>query len=510
MEGGKGEQAKSTNIRFIILVLGVLLSTSIYCDQQALSFTVICMQDVVQEQSQNSSEVHWLDDPAKKNALFSVVAVGQLAGTIPVVPLMQAVGLRYTYAFYGIVAGCGTLMIPLSVAVGHLFVMIARFLQGFAMAIAFVSVGAITSQWSVIRESGTYIAFLSCSPQLSSVITLPLASAYCESSLGWRSLYYTLGGVVLVAVAAFLFLYRDDPRKHWMVSEKELSAIAKGKDSQSSVREPVPYKEICMDRCILSVLLTTFGGNMAFFIFLHYGPTIINKAFGFNVAETGFATALPYALCLLLKFVAGPLFDLSTFISERNRMIMFASLSQGVMMLCFFALSQASSKVTAQIAFSGAVAFNGLNIVGSIKCAQVVARQHVHFVLVCITIIGCLVSFILPAVVAVFCPTNSMTEWSRLFLGAGFFVLLCNIPFLIFARSEPAPWTQSLAQRKSTSVEKGEQLVVAQDHRIHPESPKTLESGDAPLFWRSESAEHGSASINSPLFKNGQTGEQKS
>ncbi|VDL73851.1 unnamed protein product [Nippostrongylus brasiliensis] len=316
MEGGKGEQAKSTNIRFIILVLGVLLSTSIYCDQQALSFTVICMQDVVQEQSQNSSE-------------------GPQKGVTP-----------YTYAFYGIVAGCGTLMIPLSVAVGHLFVMIARFLQGFAMAIAFVSVGAITSQWSVIRESGTYIAFLSCSPQLSSVITLPLASAYCESSLGWRSLYYTLGGVVLVAVAAFLFLYRDDPRKHWMVSEKELSAIAKGKDSQSSVREPVPYKEICMDRCILS-------------------------AFGFNVAETGFATALPYALCLLLKFVAGPLFDLSTFISERNRMIMFASLSQGVMMLCFFALSQASSKVSAQIAFSGAVAFNGLNIVGSIKCAQV-------------------------------------------------------------------------------------------------------------------------------------------
>ncbi|PIO68662.1 transporter, major facilitator family protein [Teladorsagia circumcincta] len=343
---------------------------AIYCDQQALSFTIICMQDVVESQKTNTTGEHWLENPGKKNALFSVIAVGQLFGTVPIVPIMHAIGLRYTFALYGLVAACGTLMLPLAVEFGHVFLMVTRLLQGFAMAIAFVSVAAITSHWSVLIESGTYIAILSCSPQFASVLTMPLASAFCESSFGWRYLYYTLGIASLAAVVAFFCLYRDDPKNHWMVSSRELSAISLGKEGQSS-REPVPYKEICLDRTMQAVLLTTFGGNTAFFIFLHYGPTFINKALGFDIAETGFATALPYALCVVLKFVAGPLFDRSTFISEKYRMIMFASLSQGVMVICFLVLSQASNRLVAQIAYSAAAAFNGLNIVGSIKCAQV-------------------------------------------------------------------------------------------------------------------------------------------
>ncbi|XGW18446.1 hypothetical protein V3C99_002794 [Haemonchus contortus] len=464
---------KSSHVRFAILIFSLLLSTAIYCDQQALSFTIICMRDVVESQTSNATEDHWLENPAQKNALFSIVAVGQLIGTIPIVPILHAIGMRYTFVFYGVVATCGTLMLPLAVEFGYAFVMVTRFMQGFAMAIAFVSVGTITSHWSALLESGTYIAILSCSAQLAPVLTLPLASAFCESSLGWSYVYYLFGITSVIVVMAFFTLYRDDPKNHWMVNPTELSAISLGKEGQS-IKEPVPYKDICLDRCMQAVLLTTFGGNTAFFIFLHYGPTFINKALGLDITETGFATALPYALCLMLKFVAGPLFDHSTFISERNRMVMFASLSQGVMAICFFVLSQAHNKMVAQVAYSAAAAFNGLNIVGSIKCAQVVARQHVHFVMVCVTIGGCVISFILPFVVALFCPNNSMHEWSRLFFGTGLFVIVCCCPFLFLARSEPAPWTKSAAFRAvSTEQEKGQSMpsMGKCEIRIFPGSP---------------------------------------
>ncbi|KAK6019779.1 hypothetical protein OSTOST_14576 [Ostertagia ostertagi] len=261
------------------------------------------------------------------------------------------------------------------------------------MAIAFVSVGAITSHWSVLVESGTYIAILSCSPQDGES-----EGIVCHFSWKGRSIY---------------------------------------------PGEPVPYKEICLDRTMQAVLLTTFGGNTAFFIFLHYGPTFINKALGFDISETGFATALPYALCVVLKFLAGPLFDHSTFISEKYRMIMFASLSQGVMVICFLVLSQ-------------------------------VARQHVHFVMVGVTLGGCAICFILPVVVALLCPNNTLDEWSRLFLGVGFFVLLCNVPFLFLASSEPAPWTKSAAFREASGKNLMAQSMGSMekcDTRIHPESP---------------------------------------
>ncbi|VDM54299.1 unnamed protein product [Angiostrongylus costaricensis] len=283
---------------------------------------------------------HWLNDPTKKNLLFSVVAIGQLLGTLPVVPALLTCLYRYTFSLYGILTAFATLAIPIAVDLGHGFLTAMRILQGFSMGIVFVSVGAITSHWSVHRESGTYIAILSCSPQLAAVLTMPLAGAFC-GSFSWRSLYYSFGMFGVLSTALFFLLYREDPKKHRFVSARELKAISTGKEGQV-VRGPVPYKEICKDPCIQSVILSSLGGNTGFFIFLHFGPTFMNKvrAMGIDVADTGFATALPYALAVALKFVAGPLFDISTFISEKNRLIMFSSLSQGVMGFCFFVISQ--------------------------------------------------------------------------------------------------------------------------------------------------------------------------
>uniref|UniRef100_A0A0K0D1K0 MFS domain-containing protein n=1 Tax=Angiostrongylus cantonensis TaxID=6313 RepID=A0A0K0D1K0_ANGCA len=167
---------------------------------------------------------------------------------------------------------------------------------------------------------------------------MPLAGAFCES-FAWRLLYYSFGTFGVLSTSLFFALYREDPKKHRLVSARELRAILTGKEGQV-VRGPVPYKEICKDPCMQSVLLSSLGGNTGFFIFLHFGPTFMNKAIGIDVADTGFATALPYALAVALKFVAGPLFDVSTFISEKNRLIMFSSLSQGVMGFCFFVISQ--------------------------------------------------------------------------------------------------------------------------------------------------------------------------
>ncbi|KAJ1347632.1 hypothetical protein KIN20_002740 [Parelaphostrongylus tenuis] len=118
---------------------------------------------------------------------------------------------------------------------------------------------------------------------------MPVAGVFCES-LGWRPLYYLFGTIGLLSTAAFFYLYKDDPRKHRMVSAKELKAITAGKEGQQE-RGPVPYMKICKDPCI-----------------------------------------------------------------------------------------------------------------------QAVARQHVHFVLVCVTIGGCVTSFVAPPIVAVVCPNNTVDE----------------------------------------------------------------------------------------------------
>uniref|UniRef100_A0A158PLW6 MFS domain-containing protein n=1 Tax=Angiostrongylus costaricensis TaxID=334426 RepID=A0A158PLW6_ANGCS len=315
---------------------------------------------------------HWLNDPKKKNLLFSVVAIGQLLGTLPIILLMRKIGFRYIFPLYGILTAIATLATPLAVELGHLFVAVMRI--------------------------------------LAAVIALPLAGVFCEL-LGWRSLYCLLG--------IFGFLSTVLLR---VVSAKELRVIRTGKEGVQ-VRGPVPYMAICKDPRIHAILLLAIGVAVLYTI----------QVMGIHVANTGVLTALPQALGIALKLILGPVFDISTFISERSRLLILAFLTQGN-----------PGEVLTQVAYCALCAFIGSNAVGGLKC---VARQHVHFVLVCVTIGECATAFVVPAIVAIACPHNTIQEVSH-----NVFLVISTIPYMFLATSEPAPWTKSTPSSTSDMI----------------------------------------------------------
>ncbi|XGW19485.1 hypothetical protein V3C99_003382 [Haemonchus contortus] len=429
--------------RLVILVLSTLCLTMLQSNALALNFTVICMDDVINEQNHNSSgEVHWLQSPSHTNALFSAIAIGSLIGTLPIMMCVARMGMRKTLTIYGVNSAISTFILPLAVEWGFVYVLIVRFLQGFSIGITLSALGAVASQWSRLKESGTYIAILSTHVQLCSIITMPLAGIICESSYGWRSLYYLQGLFTLLLFIVFCYFFQDSPVLHRNVSEKELAKIQLDKtDADSFTQEPVPFLHVIRDRCIFGIFLSDVGSHLGFLAFLYYGPIYVNKVLHFEVKSTGFATALPYLLSAAVKIAAGPISDRSVCISERIRVIIFGSISQGCMAICFFALAFTDSPHFAQALYTSAVVFSGLNVVGAVKCAQLRARQHVHFVMAVLSGIGCIITLLLPVFVTLVCPDNTQAQWSRLFLGITVIVVVMNLPFVFVAQTEPAPWT---------------------------------------------------------------------
>ncbi|KAK6056861.1 hypothetical protein COOONC_05628, partial [Cooperia oncophora] len=189
------------------------------------------------------------------------------------------------------------------------------------------------------------------------------------------------------------------------VSSTELAKITKGKQGQE--KQAAPYRAIASDPCIIGIWLSTIGGSLGFQIFLLYGPTYINKVLHYDVTRTGLTTALPYILSATLKFLVGPISDRASCISDRWRLVFFAAFSQGLMALSFLALVFITSPSLAQTAYTVAIVSSGINAVGTIKCAQMVARQHVHVVMAVTSFLLCVIVLVIPLAVNIVCPDNT-------------------------------------------------------------------------------------------------------
>ncbi|TKR59536.1 hypothetical protein L596_029192 [Steinernema carpocapsae] len=317
-------------------------------------------------------------------------------------------------------------------------------LQGFALTISFPALGSITASWSTLKGSGMYIALMSCHLQLGPIFTMPVSGALCVTSLGWPAIYYLQGVLTLFACALFYAFYRDSPRFHKSVSSKELGKIELGKTS-SNHKETVPYTAILTSWPILGVWVSAIGSNLGFQIFVLYGPTYLHKILGYEIESTGFATAIPYVTGCLIKIVAGPFSDYAICISEKARILIFAITSQGCMALCFLFLAYVpvENAFLGWIAYTSALTFSGLNIVGVIRCSQLVSRQHVHFVMAITSFINSVVVLLLPVFVRILAPNNSGSEWASMFLIIATVILVTNGFFIFVADAKPAPWTKA-------------------------------------------------------------------
>ncbi|VDK43371.1 unnamed protein product [Gongylonema pulchrum] len=123
------------------------------------------------------------------------------------------------------------------------------------------------------------------------------------------------------------------------------------------------------------------------------------------------------------------------------------------MVACFLFLALVPSHMAslAQIAYTAAIAFSGLNCVGVIKSGQLVARQHTHFVMSVLSIISCSVILILPLLVSLLAPDNTSQQWSVIFYIIIALMVLSNGFFFFVGEASPAPWTKTNSQQVYTT-----------------------------------------------------------
>lgn len=221
---------------------------------------------------QREGEFDWPEDV--KNYVLASFFYGYVLTQIPAGILANKFGGKWIFGSSILIASIASLMCPFAARINYMWFIILRVIQGLAEGVVFPCMNTMIAQWmpKMERTRGTTITFTGA--MIGTVITMPMAAQFNESSWGWAASYYLLGIVGIIWFILYSFLVYESPESHPFISRQEYNYIIEnGGGKQMEMKVIIPYREIFTSSRVYGIILTAIGQNWAFLTILTYLPT---------------------------------------------------------------------------------------------------------------------------------------------------------------------------------------------------------------------------------------------
>ncbi|GMS85720.1 hypothetical protein PENTCL1PPCAC_7895, partial [Pristionchus entomophagus] len=451
--------------RLVLSVVSFFALASIYSNQIIINFTFICMTKDANDtisMADGSLRQRFDYSTTEKSLILSSIGIGTMLFTFPITHLVTKVGARHPFYFFGLLSCFATALLPWAARYSIWMLLFFRFLQGVAYASDFTTIGKICVEWAPLREISFFIGFLTAFNFWSSVITNPLSAYFCQSdAFGWEYSFYAhaTGGTVIFTI--WWLLYRDDPKNHPAVSEKELNRIHKHKSDEhkDTKKRDVPYWEIIKNKTIIVCWITAFLDINSFILLVTYAPIYFYKVLKFDVATTGILVSAVSFSQLPFKTMFCISSDRLNCMPERWKMLFYNFFAFVLCGACYAAIAISPRRELTVLLFALVAITSSANCGSFYKCVNFVARQHAHFVISAIQFSKCVALFAAPAVVVLMVDNDEdVTGWNQIFLGFGVLQIVAHFVFWAVVTEEPAEFTKN---RSETSLEKTNISIVS-------------------------------------------------
>lgn len=241
-----------------------------------------------------------------------------------------------------------------------------RFLVGLAEAPSFPGNARIVAAWFPAHERGTASAVFNSAQYFSLVAFAPLMG-WLVHAFGWRSVFWVMGGLGILAAAVFASFIRD-PSRHSRVNRAELELIRDGgglvemDGGDRTAREATftwhNVRQLLASRMMLGIYLGQYCINVLTYFFVTWFPIYLVKDRGFDILEAGFIAAVP-ALCGFVGGLAGGLLSdrilarTGSITKARKWPLLFGMLLASLITACAFVDDQLLVVMLMSVAFFG-------------------------------------------------------------------------------------------------------------------------------------------------------------
>ncbi|MCX8477463.1 MAG: MFS transporter [Sphingomonas sp.] len=425
------QRSRPTHVRHAIIALIFVITAVNYADRATFSI------------AGSAAAIELGLDPVQTGFILSAFAWAYVLAQVPGGLLLDKFGTRRVYAaaialwslFTALQGFTG--MIALLPAVATLFAL--RFLVGLAEAPSFPGNARLVAAWFPSAERGTASAIFNSAQYFSLVAFAPLMG-WLAHSFGWRSVFWVMGALGLIATAMFL-RFIHSPARHPRINQAERDHIEAGgglihmEDGGAGSAAAFDWGNVgklIANRMMLGIYLGQYCINVLTYFFVTWFPIYLVKERGLNVMEAGFAAAAP-ALCGFVGGLAGGY--VSDRILKRTGSLDWARkgpLVVGMLLAtaiigCVWAEQEWLVVTLMSVAFFG----KGVASLGWAIMADVAPRRLAGLSGGVFNMFGNMAGIVTPIVVGFIVAATGSFDWALVFVGAH--CLLTIFAFLVIA-----------------------------------------------------------------------------
>jgi MFS family permease len=213
-----------------------------------------------------------------------------------------------------------------------------------------------TNSWFPDFEKGKATSVYLAATQLGLAIAAPIATVLMQA-FGWGKMFFIMGLIGLIAVVAWVAVYRE-PDEHPWLSEEERNYIQTGQmshgETQAKAKEKIRIDEwlsLFKYQSTWAISCGAFCLQYVFWFYISWLPSYLEKAHGFSLKQTGHLASMPFLAGTIAVLIGGRISDgliirgMQPFSARRYVMAIGALLTA----VCMFATAYSHGAVLAMV-----------------------------------------------------------------------------------------------------------------------------------------------------------------
>jgi MFS transporter, ACS family, hexuronate transporter len=209
--------------------------------------------------------------------------------------IIDRLGTRRGFAVF--ISGWSIAQLLHGFAIGKWSLGSYRFLLGLSEPGAWPAAAKAVSEWFPASQRALAMGIFNAGTSLGSALA-PITVALITRHYGWRNAFVFTGLVGLAWLAAWLILYQPPHLNRWLRADeyaKLKPQLPPPSDARPARAERVHWKTLIRDRACWTLILTRFFTDPVIYFVIFWLPEYLRKERGFNLAEVGKYSWVPFA-----------------------------------------------------------------------------------------------------------------------------------------------------------------------------------------------------------------------